>query len=419
MKRQRAVFIKGAGERGVKESVATEIFDLMEKFAGYGFNKSHAAAYSYVAYQTAYLKVHHTAAFFAANLCMVMDDGDKMKALIDDARANGVDFRLPDVNVSEWFFSVPTENVIQLGFGAIKGINRALVEAIVSEREANGPFEDIFDFAARVEGVNSRIFESMVRAGAFDSTDADRGKLFSNISNALQGGAAVRQSAGQDSLFGGEETKKIVNWVEGEQWSFRRNLEEEMTAFGFALSGHFFDEYKDDLRAIGCMPLDELQVSKENVCVGGVISSIRQINGKRGVMGVVGIDDGTHSIEFFAFSDLWATLKTWIAPKMAVWVKGRPKYDDFSKKVTIYPEEIMPAEAAVLHHLKMVELRIGSKNDLDKYAYLRVEDKGSLNDSIEALCIIKRKDMIGGIKVKIDKEKLKFCSRGIRRIFVS
>lgn len=143
MKRQRAVFIKGAGERGVKESVATEIFDLMEKFAGYGFNKSHAAAYSYVAYQTAYLKVHHTAAFFAANLCMVMDDGDKMKALIDDARANGVDFRLPDVNVSEWFFSVPTENVIQLGLGAIKGINRALVEAIVYEREANGPFEDI------------------------------------------------------------------------------------------------------------------------------------------------------------------------------------------------------------------------------------------------------------------------------------
>lgn len=208
MKRQRAVFIKGAGERGVKESVATEIFDLMEKFAGYGFNKSHAAAYSYVAYQTAYLKVHHTAAFFAANLCMVMDDGDKMKALIDDARANGVDFRLPDVNVSEWFFSVPTENVIQLGLGAIKGINRALVEAIVSEREANGPFEDIFDFAARVEGVNFRIFESMVRAGAFDSTDADRGKLFSNISNALQGGAAVRQSAGQDSLFGGEETKR-------------------------------------------------------------------------------------------------------------------------------------------------------------------------------------------------------------------
>ena len=136
-------------------------------------------------------------------------------------------------------------------------------------------------------------------------------------------------------------------------------------------------------------------------------------------MGVVGIDDGTHSIEFFAFSDLWATLKTWIAPKMAVWVKGRPKYDDFSKKVTIYPEEIMPAEAAVLHHLKMVELRIGSKNDLDKYAFLRVVDKGSLNDSIEALCIIKRKDMIGGIKVKIDKEKLKFCSRDIRRVFAS
>ena len=144
-----------------------------------------------------------------------------------------------------------------------------------------------------------------------------------------------------------------------------------MTAFGFALSGHFFDEYKDDLRAIGCMPLDELQVSKENVCVGGVISSIRQINGKRGVMGVVGIDDGTHSIEFFAFSDLWATLKTWIAPKMAVWVKGRPKYDDFSKKVTIYPEEIMSADDAVCARIKAITICVDSIDTLKTYSFLQ------------------------------------------------
>lgn len=415
MKRQRAVFIKGAGERGVKESVATEIFDLMEKFAGYGFNKSHAAAYSYVAYQTAYLKVHHTAAFFAANLCMVMDDGDKMKALIDDARANGVDSRLPDVNVSEWFFSVPTENVIQLGLGAIKGINRALVEAIVSEREANGPFEDIFDFAARVEGVNFRIFESMVRAGAFDSTDADRGKLFSNISNALQGGAAVRQSAGQDSLFGGEETKKIVNWVEGEQWSFRRNLEEEMTAFGFSLSGHFFDEYKDDLRAIGCMPLDELQVSKENVCVGGVISSIRQINGKRGVMGVVGIDDGTHSIEFFAFSDLWATLKTWIAPKMAVWVKGRPKYDDFSKKVTIYPEEIMSADDAVCARLKAITICVDSVDTLKTYSFLQQRSSNAEGYAPVINISVRTVDLSGNVQIYSSVEAIKKLMKTVKR----
>ena len=414
MKRQRAVFIKGAGERGVKESVATEIFDLMEKFAGYGFNKSHAAAYSYVAYQTAYLKVHHTAAFFAANLCMVMDDGDKMKALIDDARANGVDFRLPDVNVSEWFFSVPTENVIQLGLGAIKGINRALVEAIVSEREANGPFEDIFDFAARVEGVNYRIFESMVRAGAFDSTDADRGRLFSNISNALQGGAAVRQSAGQDSLFGGEETKKIVNWVEGEQWSFRRNLEEEMTAFGFSLSGHFFDEYKDDLRAIGCMPLDELQVSKENVCVGGVISSIRQINGKRGVMGVVGIDDGTHSIEFFAFSDLWATLKTWIAPKMAVWVKGRPKYDDFSKKVTIYPEEIMSADDAVFARLKAISICVDSVDALKTYSFLQQRPSNAEGYAPVINITVRAADLSGNVQIYSSVEAIKKLMKTVK-----
>ena len=418
MKRQRAVFIKGAGERGVKESVATEIFDLMEKFAGYGFNKSHAAAYSYVAYQTAYLKVHHTAAFFAANLCMVMDDGDKMKALIDDARANGVDFRLPDVNVSEWFFSVPTENVIQLGLGAIKGINRALVEAIVSEREANGPFEDIFDFAARVEGVNFRIFESMVRAGAFDSTDADRGKLFSNISNALQGGAAVRQSAGQDSLFGGEETKKIVNWVEGEQWSFRRNLEEEMTAFGFALSGHFFDEYKDDLRSIGCMPLDELQVSKENVCVGGVVTSIRQINGKRGMIGIVEIEDNTHSIDFFLFSDLWTSLKTVICKGCCVCIVGRPKFDDFSKKITLYPESVTLADEYINENTPRIVIIIKSIDDAKKILNLlhRFDRK---NNCCQIDMQVKTVNEVGLIAIQQIKATYSDISKAINSLGIS
>ena len=128
MKRQRAVFVKGAGERGVKASVATEIFNLMEKFAGYGFNKSHAAAYSYVAYQTAYLKTHFTSCFMAANLCMVMDQGDKMKALLDDARANGIEILPPDINLSDWFFTAPDEKHIRFGLGGVKGLGRQQVE---------------------------------------------------------------------------------------------------------------------------------------------------------------------------------------------------------------------------------------------------------------------------------------------------
>lgn len=366
MKRQRAVFVKGAGERGVKESVATEIFDLMEKFAGYGFNKSHAAAYSYVAYQTAYLKVHHAACFFAANLCMVMDDGEKMKALIDDARVNGIEFLQPDINASGWFFSVPAEDTIRLGLGAIKGINRAIVDAIVRERGENGAFTDIYDLAARVDGLNSRLLESMVRAGAFDSLDADRGRLFGNVANALQAGAAVRQSAGQGSLFGGEEeTQRIVSWVEGEYWPFHRKLEEERVAFGFVLTGHFFDEFAQDLRAIGCVPLDRLQVSKESVWVAGVVTNVRQINGKRGVMGIVGIDDGTQSIEFFLFSELWSAMKQWVKLGEVICVRGRQKYDDYSKRITVAPDEVVTADVMLLRTLRDIRIRVGSGKDLE------------------------------------------------------
>ena len=153
----------------------------MEKFAGYGFNKSHAAAYSYVAYQTAYLKAHHTAAFMAANLCMVMDSGEKMKALIDDAIANGVELLMPDINASDWFFTVPDEKHIRFGLGGIKGVSQAVIQDLVEKRKKDGPYLDIFDVAARVTGANARLLEALVKAGCFDSIDSDRNKLIVNI----------------------------------------------------------------------------------------------------------------------------------------------------------------------------------------------------------------------------------------------
>ena len=220
MKRQRAVFIKGAAERNVSEETATEIFNLMEKFAGYGFNKSHAAAYSYVAWQTAYLKVHHTACFFAGNLCLVMDQGDKMRTLIDDARNCGVTFLPPDVNVSEWFFTVPDAKTIRIGLGAIKGLGQNIVEDIINERKMNGLYLDIFDLAARVPTVNRKILEQLVRAGAFDSISTDRGLYFENVSQALQAAQTVAASVGQGSLFADEngEAERIVSWKKAIPW---------------------------------------------------------------------------------------------------------------------------------------------------------------------------------------------------------
>jgi len=242
MKRQRAVFIKGAAERNVSEETATEIFNLMEKFAGYGFNKSHAAAYSYVAWQTAYLKVHHTACFFAGNLCLVMDQGDKMRTLIDDARNCGVTFLPPDVNVSDWFFTVPDAKTIRIGLGAIKGLGQNIVEDIINERKMNGLYLDIFDLAARVPTVNRKILEQLVRAGAFDSISTDRGLYFENVSQALQAAQTVAASVGQGSLFADEngEAERIVSWKKAIPWGERKTLLQEIEAFGFCLTGDLF-----------------------------------------------------------------------------------------------------------------------------------------------------------------------------------
>ena len=342
MKRQRAVFVKGAGERGVKESVATEIFNLMEKFAGYGFNKSHAAAYSYVAYQTAFLKTHYTSCFMAANLCMVMDQGDKMKALLDDARMNGIDILPPDINASEWFFTAPDEKHVRFGLGGIKGMGRQQVEAMMETRRKDGPFVDIFDLTARVPGLNSRILEGLVKVGAFDSVDPDRGKLFGNVSQALTAGHAVAASEGQSSLFGDDvQAKRIVSWVDAPSWSERKKLIEEKGALGFWLSGHLFDLYQAEVAHYTSLELGQIQPSRETVKLAGIVTNIRVIQGKRGRMGAVQLDDGTAVLEVVCFSDAWEKCKNKFVVDSVVCIEGRIRYDEFNKRVSVNVDNAM------------------------------------------------------------------------------
>lgn len=337
MKRQRAVFIKGAAERNVKESVATEIFDLMEKFAGYGFNKSHAAAYSYVAYQTAYLKVHHPAAFMAANLCMVMDDGDKMKTFIGDAKENGVELLMPDVNQSEWFFSVPDESHIRFGLGGIKGLSQSVVTELVKAREEGGPFIDLFDFAARVPSLNAKFLEGLIKAGAFDSLDPDRGKLFGNISQALGAAQSLRASVGQASLFAdpGEEQERIVSWIPAPPWSERQKLIEEKNVLGYWLTGHMYDQYREELKHFSSTALSDLQPTRDVAKLAGIITNIRQVQGKRGRMGIVTIDDGTAAIEVLCFSEVWERYRKKLKLDDVVCITGKVRYDDFSKRMSV------------------------------------------------------------------------------------
>ena len=336
MKRQRAVFVKGAGERGVKENVATEIFDLMEKFAGYGFNKSHAAAYSYVAYQTAYLKTHYTACFMAANMCMVMDQGEKIKALIDDAGMNGIDILPPDINCSDWFFTVPDERHIRYGLGGIKGVGRQLVELIIEAREKEGPYRDIFDLTARVPTISSRILEALIKVGCFDSLDPDRGRLAGNVAQAIQAGQAVAASAGQSSLFGDDgEAQRIVSWVDAPSWSERRKLIEEKNSLGFWISGHLFNLYRTEAEHYTGVSLSQLQPSRELTKLAGAVLGVRVIQGKRGRMGAITIDDGTAVVEVVCYNDAWERLRFKFEPDAVVFVEGRVRYDEHSKRMSV------------------------------------------------------------------------------------
>lgn len=338
MKRQRAVFVKGAAERNVKESVATEIFDLMEKFAGYGFNKSHAAAYSYVAYQTAYLKVHHTSSFYAANLCMVMDDGDKMNALVTDAKNNGINFLIADINKSDWFFSVPNEAQIRFGLGAIKGINRSVVESIIRSRKEEGPYTDIFNFAKRVPEINQKIFESLIKAGAFDSIDRRRNVLLANVSDAIQYSRGLQDHLGQDALFGEEVATPLMK---EDSILESKDLEWEKNVYGFWVSGHPYEQYRNLFRnELGLKRLLDLVPGRETIHATGLVGDVRQVVGKKGAFGIVKLDDGSTAIELLIYTTVWEKYKNKIENGNFLEVVGKVKFDDYTKQLSIVVEDI-------------------------------------------------------------------------------
>ena len=328
MQKQRVVFLKGAAERGVNEKTAAEIFDLMEKFAGYGFNKSHAAAYSFVAWQTAYMKAHHTAAFFAGNLCLVMDQGEKTHALVDDAREMGIRILVPDINESEWYYTVPDEQSVRFGLGAIKGVGQQIVEDILDERRMNGPFIDIFDLAARVPSVNKKTLEQLTRAGAFDSLDANRGKLFANAEQAVIAAQAVADNAGQGSLFSDAfgEPERIVSWLAAEKWDEKKRFSEEREVFGFCFTGDAFASYRQEVKAIAT-PYSALQIGRNSVTIAGLVTNVRVIAGKRGKMAVVTLSDGVDTQEAVVYSAVYERYRTLLVPDDVLVLTGKVQED--------------------------------------------------------------------------------------------
>jgi len=315
MAQQRDIFVSGAEKNGLDKRKATELFDLMEKFAGYGFNKSHAAAYALVACQTAYLKAHFPSEFMAANLSAVMDDTDKEHSTYNDALANGLKVLPPDINSGEYRFVPVDATCIRYGLGAIKGTGESAIGAIVRAREADGPFRDLFDFCERIDKrvVNRRVIEALVRAGAFDCIHPDRASVFASVGIALEAAEQRERHAQQNNLFGdaggaGAERPALIGT---EPWDEGRLLKEEKASVGFYLSGHPFSYYRAEVERFVHSSLKNLQPraygeqAQKGQLIAGVVESVRIQRTQSGRMVIVNLSDGTAAQEVTIYSEVF------------------------------------------------------------------------------------------------------------------
>ncbi|CAN7202649.1 DNA polymerase III subunit alpha [Polaromonas sp. LjRoot131] len=303
MDAQREIFRKGAGEGGLSEEKADEVFDLMEKFAGYGFNKSHSAAYALLAYHTAWLKVHYTAEFFAANMTVEMDDTDKLKILFGDAQKMGIQFESPDINRGEYRFEPISATSVRYGLGAIKGTGQQAIAAIVAARKEGGPFTSIYDFCVRVDRsrLNKRTVEALIKGGAFDNLQLNRASLLASVDRAFEFAAATEANANQGGLFDMSDSHAASTQepplVEAMPFGVKARLVQEKTAIGFYLSGHLFDEVETEVRQFAKRKIEDLIDSREPQLLAAILSDLRIINGNRGKLIIFKLDDKTDVLE--------------------------------------------------------------------------------------------------------------------------
>lgn len=307
MAQQRAIFVKGAIKNNVSEQSAILLFNLMEKFAGYGFNKSHAAAYALIAYQTAYLKAHYPAELLAACLSGDMDDTDKVNVFYEDCRLNDITLLPPDINQSIYHFVPVDARTIRYGLGAIKGTGEAAINTIVQARQSKGAFTDLFDLCLHVDRriVNRRVMEAMIRAGALDCLDTNRAALMASVGIAIEYAEQRSQAARQLSLFGDDQTvNQLPGLTAAPIWPERVRLQHEKTALGFYLSGHPFNSFAAELKRFISTRLNQLNPGRELQLIAGIIFAIRIQMTRRGKIAIALLDDGLARVEVVIYNDL-------------------------------------------------------------------------------------------------------------------
>jgi DNA polymerase III subunit alpha len=337
MDAQRLTFTEGAVKNNMTERQASELFDLLEKFAGYGFNKSHAAAYALVAYQTAYLKTHYPAAFLAATMSADMNNTDSVHIFYDDCAPNQVEVLPPDINQSEFKFAPINKNQVLYGLGAVKGTGWAAIDVILQARKQDGPFTSLFDFCGRLDlrKVNRRVIESLIRAGAFDKLEPSRNALLSGVSLAISAAEQSNANSNQNSLFGEAADNAVHVLPTVTAWSEQQRLQEEKAALGFYFSGHPYWSYQKDLSNFISTTLANLTPKEQPQLLAGIVSGVRIRMTARGKMAIVGLDDGTTRIEVVVGNELLNQYQQLLKDDQLVIVEGRVSNDEFSGGVRV------------------------------------------------------------------------------------
>ncbi|NRH28922.1 DNA polymerase III subunit alpha [Pseudomonas sp. MS19] len=383
MAKQRGGFIEGCASNGIDADLAGNIFDLVEKFAGYGFNKSHSAAYGLLSYQTAWLKAHHSAAFMAAVLSADMHNTDKVVTLIEECRSMKLRLDAPDVNTSEFKFTVNDEGWIVYGLGAIKGVGEGPVEAIVESRK-DGPFKDLFDFCSRVDlkRINKRTLDALVRSGALDrlgphfheeikeyraNIDRNRAVLLAATEEAVQAAEQTARShdSGHMDLFGGvfaDETADVyAKHLKARELTLKERLKGEKETLGLYLTGHPIDEYEGEVRRFARQRIVDLKPSRESQTVAGLIVNLRVMKNKKGdKMGFITLDDRSGRIEASLFAEAFASNQALLQSDALVVVEGEVSNDDFSGGMRLRAKRVMSLEEARTGLAESLRLRIAS-----------------------------------------------------------
>lgn len=369
MAKQRLIFMEGAEKGGFDTKKAGALFDLMEKFAGYGFNKSHSAAYALVSYQTMWLKAHYPAAFMAAVLSADMDNTDKVVTLIEECRHMELEVQSPDINSCMPNFTVANEASILYGLGAIKGVGVAALELVIEERKQNGEFRDLFDFCKRIDlrKVNRRLLEAMIRAGALDKLGPNRATLIASLATAIKTAEQYHhnQNAGVSDMFGfgaPQQDSTPVEYVQEKEWPDKIRLQGEKETLGLYLTGHPIDRYEAELEKFVSCRLANLNPDRnQTIIIAGLVMAIRTMNTKRGdKIAFVTLDDRTGRVETAVFAEGYQKYRDLLVKDKMLVVEGTVSVDEYSGGFRMSSDHVYDIDQARERFAKRLEIKVGT-----------------------------------------------------------